>query len=78
MFIDSARSKFLIAPAERNGGLSSVPLLETLRSAGARTQRMTGVYKHLAPLEPGLRPREQYPARILSKTLDRDLVSCGY
>ena len=29
-----------------------VPLQETLRSAGAPSASVTGVYKHLAPLEP--------------------------
>jgi hypothetical protein len=61
MFIERASSKrFLLAPAERNGGPTSVPLPETLRSAGARVALTTGFYKHSAPLEP-----EHYSVAIL-------------
>ena len=52
MFIELAAPELLLAPEERNGRSSRVPLPETLRSAGAPVLLITGVYKHLAPLEP--------------------------
>jgi hypothetical protein len=52
MFIEpETPTKLPFAPAERNATRVAYHP-ETLRSAGARVVLLTGVDKHLAPLEP--------------------------
>ena len=52
MFIERPAPKICRRSSGANGRPSRRPLPETLRSAGAPVVLLTGIYKHLAPLEP--------------------------
>jgi len=52
MFIEPRPLRYLLAPEERNGSPTRVPLPEHCAPLERRLALVTGFYKHLAPLEP--------------------------